>query len=708
MSYIKPIRNIQNKIKNYSKYLNDLEEPLYFSKIHFDFSSNQKNNSFEGEIILTFGIIYIFIKKGKQDVSVTKIWLPNCKKITYSLEKNNKFLTIITQKESSYKITKAKKKKKLYEYLSQIIYVLTAKNTSLKQKPVLNPQLPNKNFPISYLILKRTLYYIIIDISQNKIEPQKIEGIEYFNQEQIYDDGTLIIDSDFKPSIFGPYFSQAISTISCINQIEFKNFNHMSNNFLGLVINNCSNVTELIFCDYKSEQQVFNLSNVQKVCTQKFSFIDSYSKSFMNFMTSIENSACGITNLCLSSLDAKNSDLVSILDKMKEIEAFNVLTNFELSRLKIDEFPFELFTQFLTSKDKLESLKISEIDVNGSDLFKAICECDPPIYELHLNRLNFEDEIKIKMDGTKIYLPFKLLLVDFSHSTFSYKSLGSILQLITSNHLKTNFLRLNMSYLLPNDDSLSKVIQSIDLKNCHSNIIDLNWSGNILNEGFFDFVLSQEGLEFLSLIDLRIENQQDFFDHLFEVIKKMPILIGIEIGCDNFKLQPLIKFICSCKELQKIEHFCFKSQKEQNLIVEELAELFVSLHKLKEVSIEIQEMNIESFIKIGNAIIKNKSIKACNLKDYNSSQTKRQNKSDLNFVLQSINSLKVPSTMEQRALSAILALKENQSLMSVDLGTTIDMNCSNHQIIEENFENENENNEFEIEIEEEEEDTDDN
>ena len=43
---------------------------------------------------------------------------------------------------------------------------------------------------------------------------------------------------------------------------------------------------------------------------------------------------------------------------------------------------------------EIESISMSSIQVDGTQLFSAICECEPLMYEIHLNDIVFSSQLK--------------------------------------------------------------------------------------------------------------------------------------------------------------------------------------------------------------------------------------------------------------------------------------------------------------------------
>lgn len=694
MSYIKPINKIPKKISTlFAQNSCNLENPFCTIKAQIELPSNFKQSQ-DGFVILTFGYIYFLIKNKKNYQINESIDLLNCQVVTF--DEKAKFIKIKTNQNQNYCIhSKTSVLPTFYDYMFHIINIINCGTHSF------NPQPQPRTFSVPYLIFSRSLYFIHSDMKKKIIPDEKIIGVDYFNDKKNYFNEILKINYSFKSSKYDLYYAKAIATEPRINKIEFQNFNHLNNNFLELIINNAPNVQEIIFNEYKSNQQTFNFKQLTENVNQQFSFVKSHSSIFSNFLNSLESIQTNIKSIQISSLDIQKSDLITFFDRMNKIKAFKNLTSFALSDIIFPDFPIDQFTEFLCMHEKLETLSLSKINEDGTKLFSAICECEPLICAIHMNEIVFSTQMISDEEDKKIFMPPNLVFVDLSRSKFIKDSLQSILKLLVSYCMKQNFLSVNLSYLDPPTNKWIKTFESIDLKKCNPNIIDFDWSGNCISHQLLDFILTQKGLKFLSLIDINLQNPKNFFEFFSkQLIPNMQCIIGIDIGSKYFDKEFLINFFHYCQNLKKLEHFYYKSEKEQNDVVDALSNLILSLPNLKEVSVELPELNQVTYLKLANSIIANKSILAANLTDIIFNKKKEPKSAKIESALKSIHNLKVPSTINIRADSLISIQKKVQENSIFDLATTINTKCSNHQI----FEEENlDDKQPEIEIEEEEE-----
>ena len=726
-----------------SGFLGDLEEVIFSSKINIEFPASRNSSSpNKVYIILTHGFIYIFSKNHKKTFKMEEIIdLIKCEEIklidqieddkgkdeehdknkdknkdkSKGKDKNKdklktRCMTIKTTKyQECFTLLYTKGKIDLFEEISKVVFILSNGTSSEKQNPILDPMIPIRNSPISHLIYRRCLYYIHSDMKDQKISPQMtIEGAKYFDSNLIYKKSQLAINNDFNPGQFSSYYARAICSVPQVETISLQNFNHSVSEFVESILTSKSSIKIIAFQNYATEAPSFHFNKLKDEILQKFIFYDSKSLVLHNFFNGLQQHTYNITKICLSKLPIQTSELTSIFEQLNKIESFKHLKSFELFNTMIGQFPFESFTDFLDSHEELEVLTLSNIDVDGTMLLDAICRCNPSIYELHLTNLKFATILKVKNDrGETKFLPDNLILADFSYSLFNYNTLIPILQLLTNNPMKGSLMA-NFNHLHDKDKkgNYFHAFESQELKKCHPNIIDFNWSGNTVSSDFFNFICTQKNLKFISLMDMHIRNQKSFFDHLLRVMREVRP-IGIEIGCESFEAELVKPFLSALKESSQLEHLCFESQNEQNEITASLSDLITSLPNLKEISINIPKLEHDAYINLAASIISNKSILAINFMKYEyKDKDKKQKNPEIEVIYSSIQKLKIPTTMEQRAEALILIQQENEgnetNASSFDLTKTIHLKGSNHQI-EEVSEDENINAD-EIVIEEEEED----
>lgn len=682
MQYFTPFIGIKaKKIESISKHLCDQEEILYASKIHFNFPPSRNLPAQTGYVILTCGFIYLFTKDAKEIKLEERICLFNCQEIKFINEKgkNSKAAVLIKTlpDQNLFTIFDGKKMEILYEYLTQCIHLISNGLTSQINIPKLTPAIQLEYLPIPYAIFRRALYFIHIDMKQQKLPQTTIDGASYFNNPKIYHQGQLLIDSSFHPGNYTFYFAKAIGLDSRIYKIIFQEFCDDFMNFFEALLMHASKIQQIKFSDYITSAPVFNFERINRSNTATYEFFNSSFYLLENFMNGCISYNRNITDIKLSSLAMQQADLINVFDNLNKIKCFNNLSSFGLFNMQFGQFPFEVFKEFLSLHPKLESLYFNAIDVEGSTLLSEICSSQTDIHQLHLNQLNFDNPLNLKEgenEGQIITsLPKNLVLADFSHSKFKNITLKPLLELLTSQFPNREFastdLMVNMSYLQPRENTFVNTFKGLDHTKCQPNIADLNWSGNNLSLELFSFLSTQKKLHFLSLMDIHIDKPKNFFQSLTKLIKETPI-IGIDLGSSFFSPEFIIPFFATCSEMRKLQHFFFHCQPEQNEIAEKLADMFSMLTNLKEVAVNISKLNKETYLKLANSIVQNKSIVACNLMNYDNDK-KDLKRVDLANIAIALQNMRTVSLMEQRA--AILIANKSTSF---SLASTIEAKCN--------------------------------
>lgn len=657
MKPISPFITIKpKKMELISNFLCDQEEVLYASKTQFNFPPIRNLPAQKGYLILTYGFIYLFTKENKEPKLQEQICVFNCQEIKFINEKGKNIKSAILIKTDSeqnlFTIFNGKKMESFYESLIFSIFIITSGSSAHFTLPNLIPTIPLKSFPVQFCILKRSLYYIHSDMKKQNIPKTAIEAATYFDNPSIYFRGQLLIDSNFHPNNFSNYYGKAIGIEPQLYVVVFSNFNDDFNNFLESILENSKRINQIKFSEYISSAPVFNIEKVTKTNIATFQFVNSNFFLVENFLNGCLNCQCHIKNIKLNSIQMQESDLINTLDNLNKTKCFDNLTSFKLVNMKFGQFPFEVFNQFLQLHKSLKLLTISNIDIDGTAILSEICKAQPNIYELHLNQLNFESPLNFSEDQNFVSLPQNIVLLDFSHSRFKNLSLKPIFEFVTSPNINASKLMLNMSNLEPKDNTFVNTFKSLDMQKCQSNIVDFNWSGNHISADLFSFISSQKQIQYLSLNELNIERQGNFFSHLLKALSGLNI-VGFEIGCSTFTPEFINPFLMALKEFESLQHFGFRCQPEQNEIAEKVAELISSLSNLKEVIVDMQKLSPDAYFKVASAVAYNKSIAACSF--MNCEVDKKDPKlMEISIVLKTIQSMKIPSTMEQRALSSVL------------------------------------------------------
>lgn len=699
----------QKKLGFVHEYLCDLEDIIYASKIQLNMEPNFVNQN--ADLILTYGFIYIFIKESKKPKLIKQINLFQCQdiKLDNSNDPINANITIKINQNTSHDFIKFSKRKikkakirDLYNKISYAVCIISNNLSAPFAIPNFDPPAPIKPLLTNEVLYRRSLYFIYCDIKEGKRAKSNLEGCKYFNDQQIIQDHNLIIRSSFHPGDFSNYYGKAINYESQISKVVFDNFNDSKmTDLIESIISPLETAPAICFSGYKIYSPAFNFEKVTKLL-EAIEFSDSNFNVVKNFIRGCRNYSYDIKKIDISSLLIQPPDLAGIFDDINKTNCFNNLESFSLSNMKLGSFPFESFENFLNSQEKLESLTISKIDVDGSKLLHVICKSEPQIYELHLNYLDFQTPLQFEDNDDIIGLPYNLTLIDFSHSKFSSKSnsLKPVLELLTSSSIMNTIYMVDMSYLEPFKNTFENVFKSLDLNKIRPNIGDFNYSGNMLCTNFFDFVLTQKKLQILSLNECRVKFQDKMYFAVLNLFKELKNLIGIEFGFEQTNPNLIEPFLASCKEFKQIEHFYFNCQEGQDKIAINIAELISSLPNIKEVSLNMPKLSIEAYLKLIGSICNSKSILACN---FCRCEEKSENVTKLHNTLQSRN-LKKSTTMSERASLLISQKKENENMqnVSIDITTTIRMK---------NFEPEiqydvNDEDSFSIEIEEEEEELD--
>lgn len=667
-SAITPLITIKNKkIESASRYLCNQEEIIYASKAQLNYSSNLNLPDEICYVILTYGFIYLFIKEDKELKLKQQICTLSCQDIQFDNGKENdnqpSISFMINSDQNVFTILSASNMDTLYQYIYFTIFIISGGLYSHFNLPKLSPQIPMKFFSIQFCVFKRSLYFIHLDMKQDKIPNSEIDGSSYFNDPKNYYMRQILINPNFHPGTFGDYYGKAIGYEPRLSVIVFSNFNEEFTTILESILINARSIHHIKFTDYNTIAPPFNFEKVPQTSIEKFQFTNSDFSLVENFMNGLINSKIEIMKIKLASIKMQQTDLLNFFDDLNKISCFNNLLSFGLFDLENEhfgEFPMSVFSQFLKAHKKLESVFLSNLSVDGSAVLSEICKSTTTLYEIHLNRLNFDQPLS--NEGNAVRLPVNLILADFSQSKFKKATLQSLLELLTSDS-EASGLKVNLSFIEPHENTFINAYKALLQANCLPSISEVNWSGNNLSPDLFKFFGTQSHLKHMTLMNLNIQKQGPFFNLFTQVVKKSGIT-GLEIGSDTFDPEFVVPFIESLKSKEELEQFHFHCQPGQIKIGLAISELIESHPNLKDVVVDIKSLQPDVFLKIGNAIVSSASIERCSLTRCDVG--KENPKFGLIVtVMKKILKLKPPSSIEQRTIDLIKSKKKDA--MSVEM-----------------------------------------
>ena len=652
---ITPLITIKpKKIESASRYLCDLEEVIYASKAHLNYPPDHNLPDEDCYVILTYGFIYLFVKEDKEMKLRQQICTLGCQGIKFLNEEGMQpAISITTNSENSvFTILNGENMEILYQYLYYTIYIISGGLYSHFSLPELNPKIPMKFFSIQFCLYKRSLYFIHLDMKQEKISNSKIERSEYFNNPNILFNRQLLIDQSFHPGMFSEYYGKSIGFEPRLLVVVFLNYNEEFMTFFESILLHSRSIVQIKFTNYNSSAPIFNFEKVEGMSIEKFQLANSNFSLVENFMNGFINSKCEVKKIKLASIIMQQTDLLNLFDDLNKISSFKNLISFALFDLKFTEFPVNVFSQFLRAHDKIEAIFLSEVNVEGSTVLNEICNSCKSIYEIHLNRLKFDQNL-----SSTINLPNNTVLVDFSHSQFKNPTLQNVLEFLNSSNCNSNGLMVDMSSLQPSNIVFFNAYKALASKSLSSNICEVNWSNNPMCPDLIKFFMSQKQLTYITIKDLNITHQAPFFKMLSYFIRHKPEIKGLEIGSDSFDQDSFVFFIQSLNNSTNLQSFKLHCQQGQNK-VGEAADLIESLENLKETAVDIKKLDPEVFLKIQNAVLANDSIESCSLTwcDVGKENPKFNQMTGL---MKRILKLKPASSMEQRVFNAITKKKES-------------------------------------------------
>ena len=119
-----------------------------------------------------------------------RICLFNCDEILFNNEKGKNVKPSVSIKTlpdlNVFTILDGKKMDLFYEYITYAIFIISNGVTSQIKVPKTYPPIQNFSYTVPFAIYKRSLYFIHYDMKTQKIPRTLIEGVNYFNDTNIY------------------------------------------------------------------------------------------------------------------------------------------------------------------------------------------------------------------------------------------------------------------------------------------------------------------------------------------------------------------------------------------------------------------------------------------------------------------------------------------------------------------------------------------
>ncbi|OHT08191.1 hypothetical protein TRFO_23327 [Tritrichomonas foetus] len=673
MSYSKPVIKL-SKIKlkpmleNIWTYL---ETPIFVDSIVFKKSTDKKART--GFAILTHGALYLFKTKLIQNPKLFHtISILDYDEIIYSKESGNSIL--LSSEKNTVKLSKCSHMKELFEKLAFVLFECSfgveniilpkftpdvyheVKNTILYnfQQDSSNQSNEKSNYRPEDALIKRCLFFAHFYHKYGK----NLYEASYLKK---YDDKVLpflSIGPRFHLGNFASAYGHAMGWETNLNKLIFSNYrSRYTPLFLESLLINSQTINQIVFADYGQGKYIeFKFDKVTRTIVDSFWFHGCCINIITKFLNSCINYKCRISEFCLSNCTMTTSEFSKVLSGLVTIDCFKHLHSFTITGINFDPFPNDAFLSFLKKSDHLESLTVSNINVDGSLILATICRSDSILYKLKLNNLNFNGAL----NTTKLAIPSNLIMIEFSKSKFTMHALKSTLELLTSDApISSSFIvRMNSIRLKP---SCLDAFKNLNLAKCKPNICEFDFSNNILSveaiPHFFNFLKTQNRLRILSVFNLNLQKQDPFIEALILYLKDSRVP-GIDYGSPKILHKNSLIFLEALEKFTWLRRIKVSFPNGGDDACSYLVHIIEALPALTEFfADDLKPDTTENFFKLWEAVLTSKSILANNVPNTDINYLNITSNEHKKLIFHKLRNRPLPSLAEQRADFSIMQIK---------------------------------------------------
>lgn len=293
----------------------------------------------------------------------------------------------------------------------------------------------------------------------------------------------------------------------------------------------------------------FSFYKVKSTNVKSFWFHECDYPVITAFFEALEDYICPIEEFEITSCKFNPTQLGQIFKDMANLECFVNLKTFAFLKNDVQMFPIDSFQQYISIASSLETIEISDCQLDGSQLFASLCQAHSPVKSVKMTNLPFHS----LQNMSTLTLPPALIQAVFSQCFFSPQAFKDMLLIFTNK--KTNQVISNCDKVtteLANSDSpVMLSFANITMKHegyevfgqlvgydLAPNICEFDWSDNKIPanciNSFFGFLETQTKMRILVLNNIKLEKQSFFFRRLLKYIMKQK-LPGLDMRAKLFR-----------------------------------------------------------------------------------------------------------------------------------------------------------------------------
>jgi hypothetical protein len=322
-----------------------------------------------------------------------------------------------------------------------------------------------------------------------------LDFIEYFDT-RWGGEPSLILGSKFHPGVYAGVVGCAIGWEDQITTVCLKRarFNHLDG-FLNGLLRSSQTLTTVIFSDYPIGFEVpVRIVGLTRTTVSSWCLLDCGIGMITNVLSALSTLPTPFESLTIGRHSYNNADALTLFATISNHPYARQLRSLTLSALHLKAFPARPFTDMIGVLESIQTLELSQIDIDGGPLFESVCAGAPRIRILSLHHTTFATEL-----SAAVATPPLLASLDVSDCHFVGPALFSFFSAITQRDVAHPFF-LSARSLALTDDSFPNG-RSFAAAKC--TVLEFDFSGNHMDghcrEFIRGFVASQRRLRHITV-----------------------------------------------------------------------------------------------------------------------------------------------------------------------------------------------------------------
>lgn len=342
----------------------------------------------------------------------------------------------------------------------------------------------------------------------------------------------LCLGKKFNPQYYSAAFGTAVGMESTIDTVVFKNcaFDGMET-FLNRLMKSSISIKLVVFVNYMPNIKPKFAFDGSNTIVTRWHFVNCCADTVCNFLAATSNFSSPPEEIAIARRSYNEKDSARIIQAIKDSPMAYRTDTLQFVDTRFRNFPFDDFS-VLISDMPLNTFVFRHINIEGSQLFAALCKTRPLMRSLKLQKLSFTSPV-----DPSLKLPAGLVLIDISESEFIAESFTTFMLSICREEVKNPFI-LNAAKLKITESEFE--IFKVYMDQCEkesnrhikSNILELNLSDIYLPvvgvQEICRFIRTQKKLTQISLENISCPDPTVFTREIVAVLQQVKTIKGID------------------------------------------------------------------------------------------------------------------------------------------------------------------------------------